>query len=87
MNRLTRLVSVLGLLVYVAFASQGVSQAQASNKWLSLGQMTQARSGAAAVLLTDGRVLITGGTDSSGVPKVRLKCTTPRMRPSRLRRR
>ena len=69
MNRLTRLVSVLGLLVYVAFASQGVSQAQASNKWLSLGQMTQARSGAAAVLLTDGRVLITGGTDSSGVPQ------------------
>ena len=30
--------------------------------------MTQARSGAAAVLLSNGSVLITGGTDSSGIP-------------------
>ena len=77
MNRFTRLVSVLALFVYGAFASQGVSQTQTSNMWTSAGQMTQGRSGAAAVLLNDGRVLITGGTDNSGVPQATAEVYNP----------
>ena len=52
MNRIAKFVAILGLLVYGAFASPAVSQTQASNTWSSAGQMTQARTGAAAVLLT-----------------------------------
>src|SRR5208337_3042608 len=77
MNRATRLVSILGLIICGAFASQGVSQTSASNSWSPAGQMTQARTGAAAVLLTDGRVLITGGTDSSGVPQATTEVYDP----------
>ena len=77
MNRATRFVASLGLLVYGVFASQGVSQAPASNTWTVAGHLTQARSGAAAVLLTDGRVLITGGTDKSGVPQATAEVYDP----------
>jgi hypothetical protein len=36
-------------------------------KWAAAGGMTVARSGACAVALSDGRVLVTGGTNESGV--------------------
>ncbi len=39
--------------------------------------MTQARSGAAAVQLTDKRILITGGTDGSGVPQAAVEAFNP----------
>ena len=39
--------------------------------------MTQARSGAAAVQLIDGRILITGGTDGNGVPQATAESLRP----------
>ncbi|HEV2325545.1 MAG TPA: Ig-like domain repeat protein [Terracidiphilus sp.] len=67
MHRVARLLVVLGsCLCCIAF--QKVSYSQASNTWSSAGQMTQARTGAAAVLLQSGQILITGGTDANGVP-------------------
>ena len=77
MNRATRFVTFLSLLICGVFASQGVSQTSASNSWSPAGQMTQARTGAAAVLLTDGRVLITGGADSSGAPQATAEVYDP----------
>ncbi|PYT18521.1 MAG: hypothetical protein DMG59_04015, partial [Acidobacteria bacterium] len=40
---------------------------RASNRWIAVGKMQSARAGACSVQLSDGRVLITGGEDSSGV--------------------
>ena len=77
MNRFARFVSFFVLLLTVVFAAQGVSQTLASNTWSSAGQMTQARSGAAAVLLNSGQVLITGGTDSSGSPQATTEIYDP----------
>src|ERR1035438_2444066 len=77
MNRAARFVASLGLLVYGVFASQAVSQAPASNTWTVAGHLAQARSGAAAVLLADGRVLITGGTDSTGIPQATAEVYDP----------
>ena len=37
-----------------------------SGTWIATGAMNSARSGAAAVLLQDGRILITGGSGASG---------------------
>jgi hypothetical protein len=39
--------------------------------------MTESRSGAAAVQLTDGRILITGGSDSNGVPEATAEVYDP----------
>jgi hypothetical protein len=77
MNRIARFVAFAGLLAYSLFAPQWVSQAQGSNTWSSTGQMTQARSGAAAALLTDGQILITGGTDSNGIPQTAAEVYNP----------
>src|SRR5258708_1585957 len=38
-----------------------------SNTWTLTGDLSQARAGAAATLLRDGRVLVTGGLDENGV--------------------
>src|SRR5207302_838454 len=38
-----------------------------SHVWAPTGEMAAARAGAAATLLTDGRVLVTGGVNGSGV--------------------
>src|ERR1017187_7702924 len=76
MNRAARFLTIFGLFLGV-FASQVASQAPASNTWTVAGHLTQARSGAAAVLLTDGRVLITGGTDSTGIPQATTEVYDP----------
>ncbi len=58
MDRAARFVAFASLLVCCLLTPQGVGHAQVSNTntWSSAGQMTQARTGAAAVLLTNGRV-------------------------------
>jgi hypothetical protein len=45
-----------------------VSHAQITNSQTVTGRMAQARVGAAAVLLPDGRILITGGASTNGTP-------------------
>src|SRR5579863_1353750 len=39
-----------------------------SGTWIPLGPMNSARGGASAVLLQDGRILVTGGNDGSNAP-------------------
>jgi hypothetical protein len=51
----------LGLMVSGALTERVV------NKWAAAESMKTSRSGACAALLPDGRVLITGGKDDSGV--------------------
>ena len=40
-----------------------------SNTWAAAGDMNAARAGAGSSLLLDGRVLVTGGSNASGVTK------------------
>ena len=56
-NRLGTLLSALALIG--TFSSQLI--AAGSNTWTTTGNLSEARSGAAAVLLSDGRILLTGG--------------------------
>src|SRR5689334_19179325 len=37
-----------------------------SGKWIAVGPMNSARTGASTILLQDGRILITGGNDANG---------------------
>src|SRR5258707_5017171 len=55
-------VAAIGCVMYVKSAPQEVR----TGSWLSSGAMAQARTGASAVRLPDGRVLITGGTGVNG---------------------
>ena len=63
----------LGLLASAAFLCGGFVVLHGSlppasiNAWLPAGSLTAARTGAASVLLQDGRLLITGGNGASGV--------------------
>src|SRR5579871_6535017 len=66
--RAVRFAATLGLVILSVFVPQLRSQTQKSNTWISVGQMTQSRTGAAAVQLNNGRILITGGTDANGKP-------------------
>ncbi len=68
MHRIARFVAILGIVIGCACGFEGVGLGQASNTWTSAGQMTQVRTGAAAVLLSSGQILITGGADGNGVP-------------------
>lgn len=77
MHRAARLVAILSLFVYSVSVPQGKSQTPVPNNWFSAGQMTQPRSGAAAVQLNDGRILITGGTDNSGKPQATTETFDP----------
>ena len=74
MGRIARFACLLSLIV-VALANN--CYGQVSNTWSSAGQMSQARTGAAAVLLRDGRVLITGGSDASGLPMASAEFFSP----------
>src|SRR2546425_8609033 len=46
-------------------ATSGLQPDGAMNRWVAMGNMQTARSGACSVLLSDGRVLITGGEGAS----------------------
>lgn len=77
MKSALRAVAILCLITCGLAVPQAESQAQVSNTWSSAGQMTQGRTGAAAVRLFDGRIVITGGTDSSGVPQASAEAYDP----------
>ncbi len=70
-------VAFLSVLALGLFVPQAESQTAPSNTWSSAGQLTTARSGAAAVQLIDGRILITGGTDANGVPQATAEIYDP----------
>jgi len=59
------------LVLVAAFAVASILSASLptvhTGQWVNSGALTEARSGAAAVLLPDGRVMITGG-DVNGSP-------------------
>src|SRR6266699_5182587 len=57
------LATIFGGAMYLRSATPEVR----SGSWAPSGAMTQARTGAAAVRMPDGRVLITGGTGVNGV--------------------
>src|SRR5215212_10919266 len=59
---LSSIVAVLGGAVYLHSATPVVR----TGSWMPSGAMGQARTGAAAVQLPDGRVMITGGSGVSG---------------------
>ena len=50
----------------VLFHANQLQAAAATAQWTQPGSLAEARSGSAAAVLSDGRVLITGGTGSSG---------------------
>ena len=77
MKSLVRSVAFLSVLAFGLFVPQVESQTKLSNTWSSAGQLTQARSGAAAVQMIDGRILITGGTDANGVPQATAEVYSP----------
>ena len=56
MPRFLRALLVLGLAFTVSSILRAVLPAVQTGHWVSSGTLTQARSGAAAVLLPDGRV-------------------------------
>src|SRR5712691_4788351 len=62
------LVMLLGLLLLgVGLLVKGSNlTAPATGTWLPAGTMAAGRSGAATALLSDGRVLVTGGSDATG---------------------
>src|ERR1700740_104191 len=69
-------VAFIALCVCVLF-STSIALSQSSNVWTTAGQLTQGRTGAAAVMLSDGRILITGGSDASGVPQAATEIFDP----------
>jgi hypothetical protein len=72
MRPTSRLARLLGLVLAIASAAGGFNRAlraqdpQDVSTWASLGPMPHARTGAAAVVLNDGRTLIAGGTSADG---------------------
>src|SRR5437016_6956073 len=67
----------LWMMVMAAGSSLGSPEAQArSGTWAPAGSMAQARTGASAALLQDGRVLIAGG-EGSGAPGNTLEIFNP----------
>jgi len=76
MRKLGKFLAVSSLFVSLVITTEsGVSQT--SNTWSAAGQMDQARAGAAVVLLSDGRLLITGGSDVNGVPQASTETFDP----------
>src|SRR5438045_2936878 len=65
----TYLATILGIsLLSVGLLVKGSNlAAPPTGTWLPAGTMASARSGSAAVLLPDGRVMVTGGAGASGV--------------------
>jgi hypothetical protein len=67
MSRSVKLLSVLFATLLVAGLLLHSSRAQATERWVAVGQLQTARAGACSVQLSDGRTLITGGESSGGV--------------------
>src|SRR5216117_464960 len=66
-SRLRCIAAVALWMMVMAGSSLGSPEAQArSGTWAPAGSMTQARTGASAALLQDGRILITGGQSADG---------------------
>ncbi|PYV84872.1 MAG: hypothetical protein DMG05_23810, partial [Acidobacteria bacterium] len=67
MPRVTKyILCILGLILCIGLLLKGSVPQVLSGMWDSAGSMTEPRSGASAVLLQDGRILITGGEGASG---------------------
>jgi Big-like domain-containing protein/MBG domain-containing protein/Kelch motif protein len=77
MARFTRVLFLLAVsgLMLVSVLRASLPQI-ATGKWANSGSLAQARSGAAAVLLPDGRVMITGG-DVNGSPSSSVEVFNP----------
>jgi hypothetical protein len=69
----------LSLFVTGLFPNSAAAQVS-SGTWSATASMASARSGASSVLLQDGRVLITGGTDASVLSQA-LSCIADHSRP------
>jgi hypothetical protein len=77
MRKIEKLIAVCSLLfACFLFASQNIN-AQSSNVWSAAGQMQQPRTGTASASLSDGRILICGGSDSYGVPQASTEIFDP----------
>ena len=66
MRRVFKPILIATLIIITAVFVKGSVQLPAIGNWLAAGPMLEARSGAASVLVQDGRILITGGDNGSG---------------------
>ena len=69
MRNVEKLIALCSFLFASFLIAPQNTYAQSSNVWSANGQMLQPRTGAASAPLSDGRILITGGSDSNGVPQ------------------
>jgi hypothetical protein len=65
MRRILLLVLAVLLLTTVPIGLMAATAPASVGTWSSIGSLSDARTGAAAALLADGRVLVTGGVDAS----------------------
>jgi len=77
MRTFRKFLAVVSLLFLSFLLPTESGHSQTSNTWSSVGPMAQTRTGAAAVLLPGGRVLITGGSDGNGVPQASTEIFDP----------
>src|SRR6266568_4515031 len=77
MRKFAKLVAISVLLFGCALVFESTGYGQSSNVWSTAGQMIQARTGAAAVLLADGKIFTTGGADSNGIPQASAEIFDP----------
>jgi hypothetical protein len=77
MRNVEKLIALCSLLFASFLIAPQNTNAQSSNVWSASGQMAQPRTGAASAPLSDGRILITGGSDSNGVPQASTEIFDP----------
>ena len=77
MCKIGKFLTVCSLLFVSCLIATQDGHSQNSNTWSVTGPMIQARAGASAVLLANGKVLITGGSDSTGVPQASAELFDP----------
>src|SRR5690349_8829110 len=66
MKRTAMILCTAAMLVGTGILFSASSLQAPSGSWIAVGPMNSARSGASAVLLQDGRILVTGGNDTNG---------------------